>query len=242
MPFGRPPHVAKHIIIALDFDGTVAIGERAKAAAAKRIYGIDLRPRQMTRSTFPLGPESYVAMMRLVTTEMIMDFSLAPGCAMVLHSLHRQGFRFAVVTSRSSRELEPCKRFVRHHGLPVRYFHSTDDSPKDYVCGRLHARAIIDDSLAKLLPLAGSGLELFFLRQPWNRHERLPLLAPKNLHQIRSWTEFGRRLIALKALHEAVCWRLGWENSWRRADDIAAYVREHPAEAQAMAKDYQKAA
>ena len=67
-----------------------------------KIYpGINVKASQIVKDTYPLGPAKYKELMQKVTTEHIMDYQLDPQCRNVLENLYKEGFRFAVVTSRS---------------------------------------------------------------------------------------------------------------------------------------------
>lgn len=56
-----PSHVAKNIIVGLDFDGTIAYGAQLRVWYAKKFYGINLTVQQILGETWPkeLGKEKY---------------------------------------------------------------------------------------------------------------------------------------------------------------------------------------
>jgi len=109
----RPKHVARNPIITLDFDGCIALGEQAKIKYAKVYHNIDLNSNQIVKKTYPLGPEKYKELMDKVTTIHIMEYILDPKCKQVLKDLYNEGFRFAVVTSRSGEELKAAIKFSK---------------------------------------------------------------------------------------------------------------------------------
>ena len=54
-------HVAKNVIVGLDFDGTIAIGAPLRVWYAKQFYGVNLTVQQILGETWPkeLGKEKY---------------------------------------------------------------------------------------------------------------------------------------------------------------------------------------
>ncbi|MBN2458950.1 hypothetical protein JXB28_01585 [Candidatus Woesearchaeota archaeon] len=222
----------ENIIVVLDFDGTIALGERAKIKYSKEFFALKVDNRHITRDTYPLGREKYEQLMKYVTTQGIMEFDLERGVGRFLRKLYSEGFRFAIVTSRHDTperpELSACIRYCRHHGLPIDYFHNTNDLPKNVICDRLHARAIIDDTLKKLLELRGTSLELFFLTQTWNSHEHSQAYRTPEIKVVRSWKEFYKGMVKLKERHEFIARKLGISNSWNNLSKIVHYECQHP--------------
>ncbi|MDP3728003.1 MAG: hypothetical protein Q8R18_00975 [bacterium] len=72
----KSSHIAQNIIVSLDFDGCIGIGEPAKVKWAKIYHGIDVQADQIVKDTYPLGPAKYKELMLKVTTEHIMDYEL----------------------------------------------------------------------------------------------------------------------------------------------------------------------
>src|SRR3989338_5136688 len=175
--------------------------------------------------------------MQKVTTEQIMDYQVDTQCKNVLDSLYKEGFRFAVVTSRSGQELDAAMRFVEGFKLPITYFHAVDNKPKDVICTKLRARAMIDDSLFKLVELLNTPLTLFFLRREWNTHEKVTGELKEQIHVIKDWREFQVGLLELRDLHEAVCFFNGWENNFAQVKKITDFIKQNPAKASQMLKD-----
>ena len=230
-------HIAQNIIITLDFDGCIAIGEKAKVKWAKNYHGINVKPNQITKNTYPLGPQKYKELMLKVTTEHIMEYQIESECKDVLNYLFAQGFRFAIVTSRSGPELEAAKAFAKYHMLPIKYFHATNNSPKNIICSRLRSRAMIDDTFSKLIELSGTTLILFFLRRAWNGNE--PDNTP-NIIQISNWREFALKLIEIRDLHEAVCFYNKWTNNFASVEKISQFINENPNLACNYLKEYKR--
>jgi len=227
----RDKHIAKNIVVALDFDGCIASSEKAKLFYTKKMFGKNVIPSQLTKETYPLGKEKYKQLMYYVTTEGIMEFELVPYVKEVLKSLHKAGFRFAVVTGRHESpehpELTACIKYCKKQGLPTKYFHNTSENPKTVVCNKLHSRAIIDDTLKKLLFLQNSNMELFYLKQPWNSHETIGRVNSYGINPINNWIEFRKGLLDLKYAHEDVCLKLGIENNWKNLEKIVQYQRKN---------------
>ncbi|MBU1004809.1 MAG: hypothetical protein KJ561_03205, partial [Nanoarchaeota archaeon] len=137
-------------------------------------------------------------------------------------------------------ELTACKRFCRHYDLPIKYFRNTNDLPKELICKRLHARAIVDDTLKKLEELKATGLMLLFLRQPWNVNEKISPLDRARIIEIGRWTDFYRKMIQLKTLHEAICYFEGITNNWFNLSKINHIIKEDPKKCRDYYKNYLK--
>ncbi|MEK6837665.1 MAG: hypothetical protein AABX69_03360 [Nanoarchaeota archaeon] len=224
-----PSHVAQNIIVGLDFDGTIAYGAQLRVWYARRSYGVSLTVQQILGETWPkgLGKEKYRQMADAVDGEYMTMQKLAPGCKEVLTLLHNDGFRFAVVTSRAAKLIDSAVAFVKHHALPITYFHATDHSPKDYLINKLHARAFLDDGLYNLTPFRCSPAIPFFIRQDWNVHEAAP---PKesSVITVASWQAFSKWMLYLKAMHEAICYFNTIENAYYNLPKIAAFWKNNP--------------
>jgi len=233
-----PKHIAQNIIVTLDFDGCIAIGDKTKVRCAKLYHNIDIHPNQITKGTYPLGPAKYKELMAKVTIEHINEYELDPQCKEVLNYLFVQGFRFAVVTSRSGPELEAAKAFSKYHKLPIKYFHATNNNPKDIICKKLCSRAMIDDTFSKLVELLDTPLTLFFLKRIWNENELFN--ASNNIVSISSWNEFAQRLIELRELHEAVCYYNNWKNNFGSVKQISQFIIENPQLAHDYLRKYNK--
>jgi hypothetical protein len=218
-----------YFIVALDFDGCIAYGEKAKIFYAKKFYDINVNNSQITRDTFPLGREKYEQLMAYVASHGIMEFELAPGVKDVIDMLHNENFRFVIITSRHDTEERPelsaCINFCKSHSLKIDYFHNTSENPKDFLCNKLHTRAIIDDTLKKLLELKNTDTELYFFSQSWNQHEKPSTNNAANIHIVNNWVEFGYELKKLIKQHEKICLKLGIENTWKNLSMIVKYKR-----------------
>ena len=265
MAFGfhsRPSHVAQNIIVGLDFDGTIAYGQHLRIWYAKNFYNTNLTLQQTTHKGWPkeLGEEKYLRMALAVENEYMMNHILAPGCREVLTQLHSQGFKFAVVTARIlTEELIKAKiktidikrkaakynegvaavNFITHHKLPVDYIHFTNQNPKEWLCSKLHARAFIDDGIKYLVSLRETFVKPFFILQPWNIEEARQIPA-SGVTPVKNWIEFGRWLLYIKQVHEAICYFNKWENAYFNLPKIAAFWKSYPDKCNAHLQEYKK--
>ncbi|MDP3918518.1 MAG: hypothetical protein Q8Q35_01255 [Nanoarchaeota archaeon] len=231
-------HIARNIIVTLDFDGCVALGEPVKIKYAKIYHNIDVTSRQIVKETYPIGKDKYKELMDKVTTEHIMEYVLDSQCKEVLDELYVQGFRFAVVTSRTGPELEAAKQFCKINSLPISYYHATSNSPKTIICKKLKSRAMIDDSLLKLIDLIDTPLHLFFLKREWNKHEKVSGELKNLVSVVSNWGEFYSGLLDLRNLHEAVCYYNHWRNNFAHVQRISDFIKSDPKTAKVYLSDY----
>lgn len=224
--FGRnPPHIAKHPVVSLDFDGVLAHAYPLKVKYAKEWFGVKLELSQtkekafdelMKRKGLPYRYRTDLA--ARLNKEHLMEYAVPKGCKKALHALEKEGFRFVVVTSRNDWELKRSKLFLKKRfGGLITHVHNTSDEPKDRFVRRLHTRIHLDDDLFKLKALAGCATELCWYRQPENHHLNT---RSQRITQIHNWEEFAHHCRALRELHEAVCWRFGIKNTWHHAHEI----------------------
>lgn len=216
------------------------------------------------------GMDKYWQMAVTVDNEEIAHHQVAPGCKEVLTYLHSQGFRFAIVTKRgptrwanvktgavfgretpkskfvkiteSSQDIAPVW-FIKHHGLPIDYYQATDhdhDLKKKWqVCMKLHARAFLDDDLKISYGLVENHTfaKPFFIKQPWNQ----PIPPEESgITTVANWADFGRHLLNLKDMHEAICYFSRWENAYYNLPRIAAFWKANPAVCRKHIEDYKK--
>ena len=181
----------KHVIIALDFDGCMASPEKSKIKHTKRMYNKEVKPTDLAIDIYPLGNEKYIKLTKYVMSEGIMEFELLPNVKEVLDKLYEKGFRFSVVTARMQnsehQELSACKKYCKHHQLPIEDFYNTNEQPKDDICNKIGAAAIIDDTLDKLIPLKKTNMKLFYLQQPWNSHKKN---KDQRIINVNHWNDF----------------------------------------------------
>ncbi len=229
------PWIAENIIVTLDFDGCIAIGDFLKIKYSKILYNVNINQEQCSKEKYPLGQKKYLELMDIVASDYILEYKIDPQCKQILISLYNQGFRFAIVTSREKQLLEACKKFVKYHGLPISYIYGAGKRgmnyiSKDFLIKKLKSRAMIDDTLYKLAELKYSPVQLFFLIRPWSEHElkTINLELNKRINIIKDWREFYQGLIFMKELHEAICYYQNWKNDWTNIKNIFNFWLSNP--------------
>lgn len=266
MAFGfhsRPSHIAQNIIVGLDFDGTVSYSAHLRVAYAKKYFRTAISLQQTTREKWPeaLGEDKYWEA-ALAADNDVEEHIPAPGCKEVLMQLHSEGFRFAIVTARklpdeaykainklnikrgNAELLEQAAvaRFISAHHLPVDYVHHVKQTPndtKDYLCWQLHARAFIDDSLKYLVPLRGTFVKPFFILQPWNIEEAQNIPG-SGITPVTNWYKFGKELLYIKQMHEAICYFSKWQNAYFNLPKIDYFWKSNPELCNRHFEDYRK--
>jgi hypothetical protein len=231
--FHRSGHIAKNIIVSLDFDGVLAHGLRIKKFYAKKWFGMDLSLSQTKKSGFEdlakhLGKKdiNYRSLMDPLNERHIMEYEIPHNCISVLKKLYGEGFRFVIITSRNDHDYPYAVKFVKHtFGGLIKYVHNTREEPKNAFVRHLHPRIHLDDGLKKLKELVGEAISLFYYRQPENSHENLSF-GTTRIKEIHRWDEFYGFCHELKALHEAVCWKFDLENDYRHNTQIVRLL-EH---------------
>lgn len=232
-------HIARDIVVVLDFDGCIAIGEHVKIKYARMYHKIDIGPKTCMTETYPLGSVMYKQLMEKVM-EHTDEYTLDPHCKDVLGRLVQKGFLFIIVSSRNEKALESCKAFVKKQHVPILACYGTDDKSKKNLCTKLHARAIFDDCLKKLLDLQDSPLKLFFLEREWNTHERVSKEVQKKITPLSDWRSFELEMEKMKVQHEAICFYKQWINSPRKLSEIHAIVEKDPFFVAQCVREYQK--
>ncbi|MGM5488937.1 MAG: hypothetical protein ACQESG_08410, partial [Nanobdellota archaeon] len=213
-------YTARHIIVALDFDGTIADSTHARIAATYALSGKRVGPDQVTKHTTPLDSHTYTRMTTLAGTQEYMEqhYQLLPYCNQVLHALHKERFRFAIITSRPDEIYEPVKRFIDKYRLPIKYVHNTSHSPKAYITRKLKARIILDDSLDKLIEMKDAPIHLAYLGQ--KSHD-------PNITPVPHWKAFYEYCLQIKQLHEQVCKKNNWPNNIYHQKQIIDHIYGH---------------
>ncbi|MDP3727969.1 MAG: hypothetical protein Q8R18_00805 [bacterium] len=233
-------YIAQTIHVALDFDGCIAIGEHVKIKYAKEYHKININPRTCMSETYPLGSVMYKQLMDKVTVQHMDEYILDPHCKEVLNALCKESFRFTIITSRANQSLEACKIFVKKHHLPIEAIYGTNDQAKADMCRKIHARAIIDDSLKKLFELIDTPVHLFFLEREWNTHENTGKGLKGQISSISVWSEFAQKLREMKEMHEAICFYKNWINSDAKMQEIYNTIKKDTFLAQRSLQEYRR--
>ena len=79
--------IAETIIVTLDFDGCIAIGDHLKIKYAKELHDINVTKEQAIKEKYPLGPKKYLELMDTVAVDHILEYRLDPQCKDILDSL-----------------------------------------------------------------------------------------------------------------------------------------------------------
>lgn len=237
----KPRYIANTFIVTIDFDDTLAYRQHLKVMFAEKLFGINITLEQGKEDTFPLGAAKY-RQMKPYIERAVDQYLPMPNCKDVLMRLYQLSFRFAVVTSRIRKsehedDLTPAIKFIRQHQLPIKFFHATNGFPKDYVCNKLHSRAMIDDIYKNLQALHGTHVRAYFLLHPWNARE-IPAITDQDIMVVSSWLQFYDEMLHLKELHEAICFFNGWENNMYNVPKIAAFARR--ADEEKLIGEYKK--
>lgn len=209
----KESHIAKNIIVGLDFDGVLAHGLKAKLKYAKELFGLDLRLNQTKEEGFnklvqSLGLKiNYRSLMDPVNEKHIMEYEVPPNCVDVIKKLYEEGFRFVIVTSRNNHDYPYAKLFVeKYFNGVIKKVYNTRNEPKDRFVYKLKARAYVDDDLKKLIELENTSARLIYYRQAENKHIDLPLSMKTKCIEIYDWVSFYKIIHQLKEIHEAICW------------------------------------
>lgn len=224
--FHHDSHIAKNIIISLDFDGVLAHGLQIKKHYAQKWFGMNLSLDQTKKEGFEALAKhlhkniNYRDLMDPLNEKHIMEYEVPSHCLSVLTKLHSEGFRFVIITSRNDHDYPYAVRFVKHKfGHLIKYIHNTRNEPKNAFVKHLRPRIHIDDGLKKLLELQNETINLCYYRQPENNHENLPLFNHQ-IKEIRKWQEFYKHCHHIKKLHEAICEKFDIPNNYRHQKEI----------------------
>jgi hypothetical protein len=147
------------MIIAIDFDGTIADTNAEKAAWIERHLGLRLPPCKCNRTDcLPLvGARDYARMAdELYGREATMRTAEVPGALMALRTVAGIGDLF-VVTARSVERMEFAREWLESRGLLVWGLRTCEGSTKAAVCAEVRAGVLVDDDLRHLRELADAS-------------------------------------------------------------------------------------
>ena len=241
-----PDHIAKNIIISIDFDGVLAHGLNVKLKYAKKWFGVDLSLEQTKEAGFnalmqKLGkPHNYRDLMDPVNERHIMEYEIPKYCIPILKTLYSKEFRFVIITSRNEHDYPYAIAFVekKFENL-IKNIHNTRNEPKTKFVERLKPRIHVDDDIKKLKRLEDCLIELVYYRQPENFHQNLSPADRSRIHEAKNWEEVGVLTEQIKEIHEAICWKNKWENKWSTIAQIWGYYRSlNETELKVLLKEY----
>ncbi len=226
--FNRPKYVAKNLIVSLDFDGVIAHGLNVKLKYAKEWFGVDLELHQTKKDGFDKLMQkigkldiNYRSLMDPLNEDHIMEYEIPPHCKETLHNLHKEGFRFVVITSRNDHDFPYAKKFIRHKFEHIiKYLHNTRNKSKDHFVHKLKPRIHIDDDLKKLESIKHLPVHLIYYRQPENKHQNRSLFDNSRIFEINNWKQFYDIVIHIKKVHEAICWKYDTKNKFSHVGKI----------------------
>lgn len=180
--------------LAIDFDGTIADTNRAKAAWISRQLGLALEPWQCDRtSCVPIiGIDAYENMANDVyNRESTLVTPEVPGALDALLRLSTSA-ELVLVTARPPESLEFAREWLTQNDRVhlFREFHSSRPSSKEAICRAIGASILIDDDLRHLQSMHLAGLRGIHLQ-----HGRAnPIVPSDQVPTCRSWPEVLRIL------------------------------------------------
>ena len=159
------------MIIALDYDGTIADTNREKAAWIKANLGKTVAPWDCNRTAcVPLiGEEAYLAMGNYVyEREGTLEAREVPGAVASIRALARAG-QVYVVTVRPPRRIEFAREWLSRNDVlsNIEGMISSQGTSKGKICSQLGAEVLIDDDVRHL-----RGANLPALRRVLLQHGR----------------------------------------------------------------------
>ena len=224
--FHKDKHIAKNTIVSLDFDSVLSHGINTKKKKKKKWFGMNLSLSQTKKKGFEsLAKQmnkkiNYRSLMDPLNEKHIMEYEVPPHCISTLKKLHKEGFRFVIITSRNNHDYPYAVTFVKHNfGNIIKFIHNTRNQPKNEFVRKVRPRIHIDDDLKKLQELIPEPISLAYYRQPENEHENVPK-GHTRIKEIHNWEEFYHFCHDIKLLHEAVCWKYDVVNNYRRNTHI----------------------
>ena len=155
------------MIVAIDYDGTIADTNLVKVEWVKAHLGLDLSRWQCSRtSCVPLiGIADYERMIAVVYEhDSTLQAQPLPGALDAVRALVALG-QVYIVTARPPRRIEFAREWLSLHGvLPhITGVESSVGSSKGVICARLGARALVEDDERHLRRAGAPGLRRILL-------------------------------------------------------------------------------
>ncbi len=231
------PYIADYFIIGIDFDGVLAQNYKAKIKYAKELFNLNLKLGQTKKEGFEklissLGKDLSYAEFTKAVVKRTLEYELPLNCKEVLFKLFKENFRFTVITSRTDEEYPYAEAFIKqNYGNLISNMHNVSFSDsknkkkiglreKFYFVKKLRPRIYIDDDLYKLKALENLPVELFYCRQPENLDKNLNIFDKRRINEFNDWVELYTKVIQIKRLHEAVCWKYKLKNTFSNLIEI----------------------
>ena len=167
--------MSTRLIIAVDYDGTIANTNTEAVKWIKTHVGRDVEPWQCNRTDcVPLiGKSPYEEMNDYVyERESTLAAAEVPGAANALRALTVIGDVF-VVTNRRQHRIAYAREWLERMGLAlsIREIITSHDSSKEQVCHQIGAHVLIDDDVRHLRDVRLEGL-----RRVWLQHGRTQIV------------------------------------------------------------------
>ena len=168
--------MSTRLIIAVDYDGTIANTNAEAMKWIKTHVGRDVEPWQCNRTDcVPLiGKSPYEGMNDYVyERESTLAAAEVPGAANALRALTFVGDVF-VVTNRPLRRIAYAREWLERMGLAlsIREIITSHDSSKEQVCQQIGAHVLIDDDVRHLRDVRLEGL-----RRVWQHGRTQTMIA-----------------------------------------------------------------
>lgn len=177
------------MIIAIDYDGTIADTNREKAKWIKTQLALEIAPWDCNRSDcVPLiGAEAYDEMSNWVyERESTLQAGEVPGALKALEELGQRADVY-VITARPSRRVAFAREWLQNYGAlqHIKDVRSIEGSSKAQICESIGAHVLIDDDLRHLQGAGCEGLRRVLLQH--GRPEQP--LCESGVSFCRTWAE-----------------------------------------------------
>jgi len=180
------------MIVAIDYDGTIADTNRQKVKWIRARLGIDVAPWECNRTDcVPLiGIEAYEEMGReIYERESSLAAPEVPGALRALRGLACRA-EVHIVTARPPRIMDFSREWLQRKGVfeCLSGIVSSEGSTKSDICAAIGARVLIDDDSRHLRDVEAEGLTRIYLQEG---REKAPACG-SGVVFCRSWAEVVR--------------------------------------------------
>ncbi len=177
------------MIVAIDYDGTIADTNRQKVQWIRANLGIEVEPWECNRTDcVPLiGIEAYERMGRdIYERKCSLDAPEVPGALQAIRGLARTA-ELHIVTARPPRIMNYSREWLQEKDVIgcLAGIVSSEGAAKSDICAALGARVLIDDDIRHLRDVEVEGLVRVYLQEG---RESAPGCGPDVVF-CRSWAE-----------------------------------------------------
>ncbi len=185
------------MIVAIDYDGTIADTNRQKVQWIRANLGIEVESWECNRTDcVPLiGVEAYERMGRdIYERKSSLDAPEVPGALQAIRDIARSA-ELHVVTARPSRNMNYSREWLQEKDVIdcLAGIVSSEGAAKSDICAALGARVLIDDDIRHLRGVEVEGLVRIYLQEG---RETAPGCGPDVVF-CRSWAEVVRLVSGL---------------------------------------------